>query len=134
MPPNPRDHLGLNDPVPLDLVRDVIANALRPILAHGTAAAAAELVLERLLHFQLLALDVESAPVVVTPALAAAMEAMPATYVPAGASMQTPTPPTCADPDPIPQLDYCRCLACCCKAGQGHKSPEYVAWEKRQRD
>lgn len=52
--------------------------------------------------------------------------------VPAGATMQTPTPPTAGNPDPIPQLGYCRCAACCCKAGQGHNSPEYLAWEKRQ--
>lgn len=37
-----------------------------------------------------------------------------------------------ADPDPIPQLRYCRCLPCCCSPGEGHKSPEYLAWEARR--
>lgn len=140
MGPNPRDQLGVGDLVPLDRVRAVIANALRPILAsphHRTEAAA--LVLERLGYFQLLALDVESWPVVQSAELAAVLGAAGtlATYVPAGATMQTPTPPTCADPepipDPIPLLGYCRCLPCCCSPGEGHKSPEYLAWEARQR-
>lgn len=27
----------------------------------------------------------------------------------------------------------CRCLKCCCKPGQGHKHPDWIAWEKRFR-
>lgn len=63
MPPNPRDQLGVNDPVPLERVRDVIAAALRPLAtdlvfpAHRVHAAAQ--VLERLEYFKLLAGDVE---------------------------------------------------------------------------
>jgi hypothetical protein len=63
MPPNPRDQLGANDPVPRERVRDVIAAALRPLAgdlvlpAHRIHAAAQ--VLERLEYFKLLAGDVE---------------------------------------------------------------------------
>lgn len=127
MGPNPRDQLAHGQLVPLDRVRDVIANALRPVLADPAHRAdAAGYIVERLGYFKLLAADVQPAPIV-TP------HTMLATYVPAGASMQTPTPPTCADPDPIPKLRYCRCLDCCCDEGEGHRSPEYRAWEARRR-
>lgn len=58
MPPHPRDNL-FGRPVPLDRVREVVANALRPILAspHHRAEAAA-LVVDRLSYFKLLADDV----------------------------------------------------------------------------
>jgi hypothetical protein len=141
MGPNPRDQLAPGQPVPLDRVRDVIANALRPVLANPAHRFdAAGYIVERLGYFRLLAADVQPAPIV-TP------HTMLATYVPAGASMQTPTPPTAAKPptslasimkaeidgDPIPPGRYCRCLDCCCSEGEGHRSPEYRAWEARRR-
>jgi hypothetical protein len=135
MPPNPRDHLGANDPVPLDRVEEVIADALRsalpPSIVHRPLIdSAAARIIDRLGYFKLLAPDVEGASFGFVPH----QVVVPAEYVPAGASMVTPTPPTCApvDDDPIPRLGYCRCVQCCCKEGQGHKSAEYRSWEARQ--
>lgn len=38
-----------------------------------------------------------------------------------------------SDPKPLHVGPRCRCLPCCCHDGQGHKHPDWIAWEERQR-
>jgi hypothetical protein len=37
------------------------------------------------------------------------------------------------DPKPTHVGPMCRCMSCCCRDGQGHKHPDWIAWEERQR-
>lgn len=41
--------------------------------------------------------------------------------------LNAPVPPMTGTP-------MCRCVKCCCKPGEGHKHPLYLAWELRQRE
>lgn len=35
------------------------------------------------------------------------------------------------DPKPMFKGLMCRCLVCCCKPGEGHRDPAWIAWEAR---
>lgn len=37
------------------------------------------------------------------------------------------------DPKPMFKGLMCRRLTCCCKPGEGHNDPAWIAWEARQR-
>lgn len=125
MPPNPRDNLGPGQLIPLARVREVVENSLAHELWGNPALRAeyADIVVGRLAYFKLLAPDVEGANFGFVPHRVP----VPPSYLAEVAAAGAPI-----DPDPIPQLAYCRCLQCCCNEGQGHKSAEYRSWEARQ--